>query len=108
MVPAYEWKFQTGQDGKTIITTKEADGLAVLIEWVRDGLTTPTDIGKEMGLSTGQVSKMANRSIEAGNEDPKACGLLCRIGNKVESQHLKKPNFSKPFPFPQSDGKMTE
>jgi len=64
--PAIEWKFQTGQDGKTIITTKEADGLAVLIEWVRDGLTTPTDIGKEMGLSTGQVSKMANRAIEAG------------------------------------------
>ena len=64
--PAYEWTFQTGVDGKTIITTKEADGLAVLIEWVRDGLTTPTEIGKEMGLSTGQVSKMANRAIEAG------------------------------------------
>jgi hypothetical protein len=64
--PAYEWKFQTGQDGKTIITTKEADGMAVLVEWVRDGLTTPTDIGKEMGLSTGQVSKMAKRAMDAG------------------------------------------
>ena len=64
--PAYEWKFQTGQDGKTIITTKEADGLAVLIEWVKDGLTTPTEIGKEMGLSTGQVSKMAKSAIDAG------------------------------------------
>ena len=64
--PAIEWTFQTGQDGKTTITTKEADGMAVLIEWVRDGLTSATEIAKEMGLSTGQVSKMANRAIEAG------------------------------------------
>jgi hypothetical protein len=64
--PAIEWTFQTGPDGKTTITTKEADGMAVLVEWVRDGLTTPTEIGKEMGLSTGQASKMANRAIEAG------------------------------------------
>ena len=40
--------------------------MAVLVEWVRDGLTTPTDIGKEMGLSTGQVSKMAKRAMDAG------------------------------------------
>jgi DNA-binding MarR family transcriptional regulator len=64
--PAIEWTFKTGEDGKTAITTKEADGLAVLIEWVRDGLTTPTEIGKEMGLSAGQVSKMAKRAMEAG------------------------------------------
>ena len=64
--PAIEWTFQTGPDGKTTITTKEADGMAVLVEWVRDGLTTPTDIGKEMGLSTGQVSKMAKRAMDAG------------------------------------------
>jgi len=64
--PAIEWTFKTGENGKTAITTKEADGLAVLIEWVRDGLTTPTEIGKEMGLSAGQVSKMAKRGMEAG------------------------------------------
>jgi hypothetical protein len=64
--PAIEWTFKTGKDGKTTITTKEADGLAVLIEWVKDGLTSPTEIGKEMGLSTGQASKMANKAIEAG------------------------------------------
>jgi putative DNA primase/helicase len=64
--PAIEWTFQTGVDGKTTITTKEADGMAVLIEWVRDGLTSATDIGKEMGLSTGQVSKMAKKAIDAG------------------------------------------
>jgi hypothetical protein len=63
---AREWTFQTGEGGKTTIITKEADGMAVLIEWVRDGLTTPTEIGKEMGLSTGQVSKMATRATEAG------------------------------------------
>lgn len=64
--PAMEWAFHTDPNGKTTITTKEADGMAVLVEWVRDGLTTPTEIGKEMGLSTGQVSKMASKAIEAG------------------------------------------
>ena len=64
--PVTEWTFATGDDGKTSVTTKEADGLAVLVEWVKDGLTAATDIGKEMGLSTGQVSKMAKRAIEAG------------------------------------------
>ena len=31
---------------------------------------------------------------ETGNEVPKRCRLLYRIGNEGESQHLKKPNFS--------------
>jgi len=64
--PAIEWTFQTGDDGKTVITTKEADGLAVLIEWVRDGLSSAEDIAKEMGVSKGTISKMAKRAIEAG------------------------------------------
>jgi hypothetical protein len=56
-------------DGKTTITTKEADGMAVLVEGVRDGLTSATDTGKEMGLSTGTISKMATRAIEEGHMD---------------------------------------
>jgi hypothetical protein len=64
--PAMEWSFQTGEDGKVSITTKEADGIAVLIQWVGDGLTSATDIATEMGLSKGQVSKMAKKAIESG------------------------------------------
>jgi predicted transcriptional regulator len=61
-----EWTFTTGDDGKVSISVKEADGTAVLIEWVRDGLTGAREIGAEMGLSPGAVSKMAKRAIEAG------------------------------------------
>lgn len=64
--PAIEWTIKTAKDGKTNITTKEADGMVVLIEWVRDGLTSATDIAKEMGLSIGQVSKMATKAIADG------------------------------------------
>jgi hypothetical protein len=64
--PAMEWTFTTGDDGKVSISTKEADGLAVMIEWVRDGLTGAREIAAEMGMSPGAVSKMAKRAIEAG------------------------------------------
>ncbi|MEY2907433.1 MAG: hypothetical protein RLZZ408_1904 [Verrucomicrobiota bacterium] len=64
--PAMEWAFTTGDDGKVSICTKEADGLAVLVEWVRDGLTSARDIAAEMGITPGTVSKLAKRAIEAG------------------------------------------
>ena len=48
------------------IATKEADGLSVMIECVRDGLTGAREIAAEMGLSPGAVSKMAKRAIEGG------------------------------------------
>jgi len=61
-----EWSFTTGADGHVTVSTKEADGAAVLIEWVRDGLTGAKEIAAEMGISPGTVSKMAKRAIEAG------------------------------------------
>ena len=64
--PAIEWSFQTGDDGKVSIATKEADGIAVLLQWVADGLTSATDIASEMGISKGTVSKMAKKAIEGG------------------------------------------
>jgi predicted transcriptional regulator len=33
---------------------------------IEDGLTRATDIAEEMGFSTGQVSKLAKKAIEAG------------------------------------------
>jgi len=64
--PPIEWTFTTGADGKVSITTKQADGLAVLVEWVRDGLSSAREIAHEMGITPGTVSKMAKRAIEAG------------------------------------------
>ena len=64
--PAIEWSFQTAPDGIVTITTKEADGIAVLVQWVADGLTSATDIASEMGLSKGTISKLARKAITAG------------------------------------------
>ena len=61
-----EWSFTTGDDGKVSVSTKEADGMAVLIQWVSDGITSCEDLAKEMGVSKGTISKMARRAIEAG------------------------------------------
>jgi DNA-binding NarL/FixJ family response regulator len=63
---AMEWTFQTLSDGDVSISTKCADGCEVLLEWVRDGLTSATDIAAEMGLSKGTISKMARRLMDEG------------------------------------------
>lgn len=64
--PAIEWSFRTDDDGNTWITHKNTDALEALVEWVRDGLTNATDIATEMGLSKGQVSKLAKRAMADG------------------------------------------
>jgi DNA-binding MarR family transcriptional regulator len=61
-----QWEFRSFEDGQIYITHKEADGLSVLLDWVRSGLTSASDIGDEMGLSKGQVSKMAKKAIDMG------------------------------------------
>jgi len=35
-------------------------------QWIEDGLTTATEIADEMGISNGQVSKLAKKAILAG------------------------------------------
>lgn len=61
-----EWSFQTDGAGQVSVTTREADGMAVLIQWVADGITSCEDLAREMGVSKGTISKMAKRAIEAG------------------------------------------
>jgi hypothetical protein len=62
----YEWEFRPFGDNQIQISYKEADGLMVLVEWVKSGLTSASDIAEEMGISKGQVSKMARKAIERG------------------------------------------
>jgi biotin operon repressor len=45
---------------------QQADADEVLLQWVRDGLTSATEIAEELGLSKGQVSKRASRLILEG------------------------------------------
>ena len=68
----YEWKFEPFGENQILITHKEADGIMVLVNWVKDGLTSASDISDEMVISKGQVSKMAKKAIDAG--------LLIKVG----------------------------
>ena len=63
---ATEWTFQTLANGSVDISTKQADGSAVMLQWVRDGLTSCSEIAEEMGLSKGTISKMGTKLIELG------------------------------------------
>lgn len=68
----YEWKFAPCGENQILITHKEADGIMVLVNWVKTGLTSASDISDEMGISKGQVSKMAKKAIDSG--------LLIKVG----------------------------
>jgi len=61
-----EWGFQTKRDGHVDISTKQVDGLDVVLQWVRDGLTSCSEIAEEIGLSKGAVSRNAKKLIEQG------------------------------------------
>jgi hypothetical protein len=62
----YEWGFKPYGANQILITHKEADGIMVLVDWVKFGLSSASDIAEEMGMSKGQVSKMAKKAIDAG------------------------------------------
>jgi putative DNA primase/helicase len=64
--PPHEWHFEPDK-GKVRITHKEADSMGIFLQWIRDGLETCGEIADEMGLSKGQVSKLAKRAEKAGS-----------------------------------------
>lgn len=58
----YEWTIKP--EGKGIlISHREASRHDVLLQWVRNGVDTAKDIAAEMGISSGQVSKLATQLI---------------------------------------------
>jgi hypothetical protein len=60
------WSIEPQADGTVKVTTHEASSDDVIIQWVRDGLSSASDIAQEMGISKGLVSRYASRLIEAG------------------------------------------
>jgi len=62
----YRWKFQTGENEKTSVIHLIASGLDEFLKWVRDGLEGATDIAAEMGVTKGQVSKLAKKAESQG------------------------------------------
>lgn len=63
--PPLDWHYEP-VDGATRITHKEADSMTIFLKWVEDGLDTCGEVADEMGLSNGQVSKMAKRAEKSG------------------------------------------
>jgi hypothetical protein len=63
--PPLDWRFEP-VDGKTRITHREADAMAVFRQWVENGLAGCGEISEEMGVTRGTVSKMATRAEKEG------------------------------------------
>ena len=62
---SFEWNIRP--DGRRVLATyREADNLILFRQWIEDGLDTCGEIAEEMGLSKGQVSKLAKKAEKAG------------------------------------------
>lgn len=64
--PPMQWHFGQKDDGKAAVSIKKLSTIDVFRQWVEDGLTHASDIAQEMGISKGQVSKLAKRGIDQG------------------------------------------
>jgi hypothetical protein len=63
---SFEWTIEPENDGTVRVRTVEASADDVIVQWVRDGISTASDIATEMGISKGAVSRRASRLIKAG------------------------------------------
>ena len=64
--PPLEWTITAEADGSARVTAKQSSGVELLVSWVEAGLDSASDIAQEMGISKGQVSKLAKKAEVAG------------------------------------------
>lgn len=65
--PPLEWHFSKAkEESHARISWKRLSTLRLFRQWIEDGLTGASDIAVEMGLSKGQVSKLAKQGMAAG------------------------------------------
>lgn len=57
---------QTQPNGDVEISSKQADGIDMVLQWVWTGLTSCFEIAEEVALSKGAVSRMAKKLVKAG------------------------------------------
>jgi putative DNA primase/helicase len=65
--PPLEWTVAADGNGPATVTAKTISGVELLVSWVRAGLDSASDIALEMGISKGQVSKLAKRAERLGS-----------------------------------------
>jgi putative DNA primase/helicase len=61
-----EWTIEPEIDGTVRVRTVETSIDDVIVQWVRDGISTASDIAAEMGVSKGTVRRHAGQLIKAG------------------------------------------
>lgn len=65
--PPLEWHFvKADGEARAKVSWKKLSTNQLFRQWIEDGLTTATEIADEMGISNGQVSKLAKKAILAG------------------------------------------
>jgi len=63
---SYDWLIQPNGDHRVQVRYKESNSDDVIVAWVRDGLTTATDLAQEMGVTKGTISRHVTRLVEQG------------------------------------------
>ncbi len=65
--PPLEWHFNLPKgEASARVSWKRLSTGQIFRQWIEDGVTGASDIAEEMGISKGQVSKLAKKGIEAG------------------------------------------
>jgi hypothetical protein len=65
--PPLEWHFRLPKgETRACVSWKTLSTGQIFRQWIEDGVTSATDIAAEMGISKGQVSKLAKRAIMEG------------------------------------------
>jgi hypothetical protein len=65
--PSLEWRFvRPPNDPKAYVTWKRVVAPDVFRKCIEDGLSSASEIAQEMGVSRGQVSKLAAKAIKGG------------------------------------------
>jgi len=65
--PPLEWHFNLPKgETRARVSWKKLSTGQIFRQWIEDGVTSASDIAEEMGISKGQVSKLAKRGITEG------------------------------------------
>ena len=65
--PPLEWHFNLPKgETRARVSWKKLSTGQIFRQWIEDGVTSASDIAEEMGISKGQVSKLAKRGIAEG------------------------------------------
>ncbi len=65
--PPLEWHFQLPKgEVRACVGWKKISTAQIFRQWIEDGVTSAKDIAEEMGVSKGQVSKLAKRAMADG------------------------------------------